>query len=99
MADTLGIKYVYDLRSQTEIDRDAANGGRQVKEWAGSERVFAPVFSHEDYSPEAIAKRFSAFASEGDEVSIIMILILSLCPFDEGERTTQMSGGEEKLGW
>lgn len=70
MTDTLGIKYVYDLRSQTEIDRDAANEGRQVKEWAGSERVFAPVFSQEDYSPEAIAKRFSAFASEGDEVSI-----------------------------
>lgn len=69
MTDTLGIKYVYDLRSQTEIDRDASNGGRQVKEWAGSERVFAPVFSHEDYSPEAIAKRFSAFASEGAEVS------------------------------
>lgn len=69
MTDTLCIKYVYDLRSQTEIDKDAANGGRQVKEWAGSERVFAPVFSHEDYSPEAIAKRFSAFASEGDEVS------------------------------
>lgn len=77
MTDTLGIKHVYDLRSQTEIDNDAAKkqedgagaGQRQVKEWPGSERVFAPVFSHEDYSPEAIAKRFSAFASEGDEVS------------------------------
>lgn len=79
MTDTLGIKHVYDLRSQTEIDNDAAaaaaakkeegRGHRQVREWAGSERVFAPVFSHEDYSPEAIAKRFSAFASEGDEVS------------------------------
>lgn len=73
MTDTLGIKHVYDLRSQTEIENDAKSsangGGRQVKEWAGSERVFAPVFSYEDYSPEAIAKRFSAFASEGSEVS------------------------------
>ncbi|KAJ4386132.1 hypothetical protein N0V93_009024 [Gnomoniopsis smithogilvyi] len=67
MTDTLGIKRVYDLRSQTELDRDAKSAGRQVKEWAGSERVFAPVFSNEDYSPEAIAKRFSAFASEGSE--------------------------------
>lgn len=69
MTDRLGIRYVYDLRSQTEIDKDAANGGRQVKEWAGAERVFVPVFSHEDYSPEAIAVRFSNFASEGTEVS------------------------------
>lgn len=71
MNDKLGIKYVYDLRSQTEIDKDAAHGGRQVKEWAGAERVFVPVFSHEDYSPEAIAVRFSNFAREGTEVSAV----------------------------
>ncbi|CAN8100000.1 unnamed protein product [Discula destructiva] len=67
MTDTLGIKLVYDLRSQTEIDNDAKRGKNQVREWAGSERVFAPVFSVEDYSPEAIAKRFSSFASESSE--------------------------------
>lgn len=85
MTDTLGIQRVYDLRSQIEIDRDSAGAAlRRVREWAGSERVFAPVFSHEDYSPEAIAKRFSAFASEGSEVSkqipslfiIVLIIII-----------------------
>lgn len=71
MTTTLGIKTVFDLRSQTEIDNDAKkpDGGRQVREWPGSQRVFAPVFTTEDYSPEAMAKRFSAFASEGSEVS------------------------------
>lgn len=87
MTDTLGIQRVYDLRSQIEIDRDSAGAApRRVREWAGSERVFAPVFSHEDYSPEAIAKRFSAFASEGSEVSkqipslfiIVLIIIVIL---------------------
>lgn len=87
MTDTLGIKRVYDLRSQTELDNDAKSAGRQVKEWDGSERVFAPVFSHEDYSPEAIAKRFSAFASTGNEVSKALSL---LCIFERGlERVTQ----------
>lgn len=73
MTKTLGITTVYDLRSQTEIDNDAKkhDGGRQVREWEGSERVFAPVFTTEDYSPEAIAKRFSAFASQDSEVSFL----------------------------
>lgn len=72
LRDGLGVRTVYDLRSRVEIDRDAGaagGGGRRVREWDGSERVFAPVFSHEDYSPEAIARRFSAFAREGSEVS------------------------------
>lgn len=76
MTHDLGIRLVYDLRSQTEIDRDAAattnggGGGRQVKEWAGAQRVFVPVFTHDDYSPEAIARRYSAFAREGSTVSV-----------------------------
>ncbi|PSR94016.1 protein-tyrosine phosphatase-like protein [Coniella lustricola] len=67
MTHDLAIRVVYDLRSQTEIDRDAtaASASRQVKEWAGAQRVFVPVFTHEDYSPEAIARRYSAFAREG----------------------------------
>lgn len=70
MSNQLGIRKVYDLRSHKEIVKDTQQGGRQVKEWSGAERVFAPVFAEEDYSPEAIAKRFSAFASEGSEVRL-----------------------------
>lgn len=74
LTDRLGIRTVYDLRSQTEIDRDAASAAddsrRQVREWPGAERVFAPVFLREDYSPEAVALRFSSFAMEGTEVRV-----------------------------
>lgn len=74
LTDRLGIRTVYDLRSQTEIDRDAAGAAgdsrRQVREWPGAERVFAPVFLREDYSPEAVALRFSSFAMEGTEVRV-----------------------------
>ncbi|KAI3391795.1 hypothetical protein diail_6785 [Diaporthe ilicicola] len=67
LRDTLRITHVFDLRSQLEIDRDAAAGGRQVREWEGARRVFVPVFSQEDYSPEAIARRYAHFSSEGSE--------------------------------
>lgn len=62
----LGVRALYDLRSQAEIDRDA--GKRNVREVPGAERIFAPVFPHEDYSPEAVALRFASFAKEGTEV-------------------------------
>lgn len=78
MTEDLGIAKVYDLRSQTEIDRDAAQGGRHVREWAGAERVFAPVFGTEDYSPEAIARRFSSFSREGTEVCCFLLLLNAL---------------------
>lgn len=68
LTEKLGITHVYDLRSQTEIDNDTAAGKRQVREWQGSQRVFAPVFAVEDYSPEAIALRFTSFAQESSEV-------------------------------
>jgi len=34
------------------------------------ERVWTPVFSEEDYSPEKIALRYKDYASRSDEVSI-----------------------------
>lgn len=68
LADDLGIRKVYDLRSQAEIDRDAALGKRRVREWPGSERILAPVFAAEDYGPEAITLRFTKFGREGTEV-------------------------------
>lgn len=69
LRDKLLITHVFDLRSNLEIDRDAASDGRQVREWDGAQRVFVPVFLQEDYSPEAIARRYAHFSSESDEVS------------------------------
>jgi hypothetical protein len=66
---TLGITHVFDLRSKPEIERDAKLDGRQPREWDGARRVFAPVFLDEDYSPEAVAKRYAHFSSAEGEVS------------------------------
>lgn len=68
LRDRLKITHVYDLRSQTEIDRDTEIGGRRVREWEGAQRVFVPVFLLEDGSPEAIALRYANFSSESSEV-------------------------------
>jgi hypothetical protein len=65
----LGIATVYDLRSQQEIDKIVLSGHGHVKEWEGAQRIFAPVFLDVDYSPEALAKRFSQYADESDQVS------------------------------
>lgn len=63
----LGIRKVYDLRSQRELERDAAAGhDRRVREWPGAERIFAPVFLDADYSPEAVAVRFRQYADESE---------------------------------
>lgn len=62
----LGIKYVYDLRSVREFEKEG--NVRPPTTWEGSERIFAPVFLDEDYSPEAVAMRFRSYAS-GPEVS------------------------------
>jgi len=64
----LGITHCYDLRSYSEIEKNRAAGRGGVIEWEGSERVFAPVFEDEDYSPEALAVRFKDYAIGGPEV-------------------------------
>lgn len=109
LTDGLGIGTVYDLRSRAEIDRDAAAGaGRRVREWAGADRVFAPVFAQEDYSPEAIALRFSSFAREGTEVRsltawlwsmCILLLLLLLLLLRCGERGVKRRGQKCAFGW
>ncbi|KAH6651725.1 tyrosine phosphatase [Truncatella angustata] len=64
----LKVTDVYDLRSQNELEKDAKAGhGRQPKEWEGSRRIFAPVFLDQDYSPEALAKRFKNYADKSSE--------------------------------
>ncbi|KAK6856997.1 tyrosine phosphatase [Apiospora arundinis] len=62
----LGIKKVYDLRSLDEIKKDAEGGHRQVKEWEGAERIFAPVWRDQDFSPTALAQRFKQYSDESD---------------------------------
>lgn len=63
----LGITHVYDLRSVQEFERGVKHGlNRPVKQWEGAERIFAPVFRHEDYSPEAVALRFRHYGSGHD---------------------------------
>lgn len=64
----LGITHTYDLRSNNEIERNIAAGRGGVVEWEGCERVFVPVFSDKDYSPENLAVRYSHYLS-GSEVS------------------------------
>lgn len=69
----LGITHIYDLRSADELKKNAAAGRGRVVEWEGCQRVFAPVFLEQDYSPEIIAEqlatRFRDYASKGTEVS------------------------------
>jgi hypothetical protein len=68
MLKSLGITHMYDLRSKVEIDGNKGAGWGSIREWDGCERVFAPVFIDQDYSPENLAIRFKDYASEGTEV-------------------------------
>ncbi|TRM68216.1 protein-tyrosine phosphatase-like protein [Schizophyllum amplum] len=55
----LGVTTVFDLRSDTEMDKY----NTPVPNIEGIEIVRAPVFEKEDYSPEMMAKRFRLYAS------------------------------------
>ncbi|KAI0751035.1 protein-tyrosine phosphatase-like protein [Daedaleopsis nitida] len=55
----LGITTIYDLRSDTEMQKYNA----PIPTVEGVEIVHIPVFKKEDYSPEAMAKRFELYAS------------------------------------
>lgn len=64
----LGITHIYDLRSNNEIERSEAAGRGGVVEWEGCERVFVPVFTDTDYSPESLGVRYQNYAADGTEV-------------------------------
>lgn len=66
---SLGITHVYDLRSNTEIEKAEKAGRAGVVLLDGSERVFAPVFTDLDYSPQSLAIRFANYQSGTPEVS------------------------------
>ena len=66
LTNHLGITHIYDLRSELELAKQpglAWDAGGRAK------RVFVPVFTDKDYSPEALARRFGNY-SDGPEVSI-----------------------------
>ncbi|KAG7663559.1 uncharacterized protein J8A68_002945 [[Candida] subhashii] len=52
----LGIKAIFDLRSDGEVEKD---GFPQGLERYGIKRIHSPVYSKDDYSPDAIAIRYS----------------------------------------
>jgi hypothetical protein len=74
----LGWKTVFDLRSNTEIEKAAKAGSGGVVEIPGAERVFNPVFADEDYSPQTLAVRFANYASGTPEVGQSNITLM--CP-------------------
>lgn len=77
---SLGIAIAYDLRSEKEIAGQSSGvKSGAVREWDGCERRFVPVFLSEDYSPEAIAKRYKNFSATGTEVSIANSSLLLSC--------------------
>lgn len=71
----LGLSHVYDVRSETEIEKTEKAGKGGVIEFEGVKRVFAPVFRKEDYSPQNLAVRFSHYQSGTPEVSIAAALL------------------------
>ncbi|KAF8663464.1 hypothetical protein AX16_001034 [Volvariella volvacea WC 439] len=56
---SLGIKRVFDLRSDTEIQKYNS----PLPQIEGVEVTHVPVFKKEDYSPEMMAKRYQLYAS------------------------------------
>jgi hypothetical protein len=65
---SLGITHVYDLRSNPEIEKAEAAGRGGVVEFEASKRVFAPVFTDVDYSPQNLMVRFKNYQSGSPEV-------------------------------
>jgi len=55
----LGVKTVFDLRSDTELAKWSAG----IPAIDGVEVIRTPVFKTEDYSPEMMAKRFQLYSS------------------------------------
>ncbi|KAI0176488.1 tyrosine phosphatase [Hypoxylon sp. FL1284] len=72
----LGIKQVYDLRSPHEFINGSSHNP-PVREWEGIEKVFAPVFLDEDYSPEAVAIRNQSFGSGPEGFAKVYMDILA----------------------
>ncbi|EKD21212.1 tyrosine phosphatase [Drepanopeziza brunnea f. sp. 'multigermtubi' MB_m1] len=62
LRETIGVRTDFDLRSRGQIEK--AGGVRPLD---GIERVWAPAFPDEEYSPERAARRYVLYASEGTD--------------------------------
>jgi protein tyrosine/serine phosphatase len=71
---SLGITTVYDLRSQPEVDKQLAKDPSSSDPLADRvTRCFNPVFSHEDWSPEAAAERHELYADESGSSGYVQV--------------------------
>lgn len=75
----LGVTHIYDLRSKIEIARSEAAGRGGIVQWDGCARVFAPVFTDQDYSPEQLALRYKDYTSGTEVMNGILIRASELC--------------------
>lgn len=64
----LGITHVYDLRSNSEVEKNRRAGRGEFVPWEECKNISIPVFADKDYSPENIAIRYKDYASSGTEV-------------------------------
>lgn len=62
----LNIKTEFDLRSKQQIEK---TGG--YRDFQGIDRVWAPVFTDEQYTEEAAKSRYELYASEGTEGIVV----------------------------
>ncbi|KAF1849049.1 uncharacterized protein K460DRAFT_364958 [Cucurbitaria berberidis CBS 394.84] len=67
----LHVKVDFDLRSKQQIEK--AGGFKDMREWR-IERVWAPVFSDEEYTEEKARERYELYASE-DPAGIVEAFI------------------------
>ncbi|KAF1953433.1 hypothetical protein CC80DRAFT_477996 [Byssothecium circinans] len=76
----IGVGHVFDLRSKPEVEKgwkgitnegdstkDVRAGWEEVMKSVGVERVWVPVFTEKDYSPERLAERYMKYMNESEE--------------------------------
>lgn len=64
MVEKLGVRQVFDFRSETELATGSSGEGEVFSD-PGVTTEHAALFSRAEYSPEALAKRFAAYAANG----------------------------------
>lgn len=73
----LGIKQVFDLRSNTELYPNKMGNSTGLFEGlpgSGIKTTHTPLFSEKEYNPEALARRFAAYAGNGFDKTYTEIL-------------------------
>jgi protein tyrosine/serine phosphatase len=63
----LNIYYVYDLRSQPELNSILRTAGANCLEIPGITRHFVPVYKEEDYSPAALGEKYAMYTAPDED--------------------------------